>query len=62
MSKELKEKGVEVVLASCPPAVLSMFNKIKLRQKSPNTLIFPSVQDAIHRIRIEQPTQLRQLF
>jgi hypothetical protein len=60
---ELKEKGAIVVLASCTPAVLSFLNKIKLREKAPNILIFPSVTDAMHKIRIEQhPPQLRQLF
>lgn len=51
VSKELKAEGMEVVLASCPPAVISTFTRVNFFSKSPHTVLSPTVQDAIHRIK-----------
>jgi MFS superfamily sulfate permease-like transporter len=45
-----KRHRIDVALAACPPPVLSMLTKTNFFDKSPCTAIFPSVQEATHRM------------
>lgn len=60
VSKELKAEGVEVVLASCPPAVISTFTRVNFFQKFPGIVLAPTVQDAIHRIKTSDGNSLQE--
>jgi anti-anti-sigma regulatory factor len=50
VTNELHKKGIEVAIAACPPSVLSMLTKTNFFDKSPYTAIFPSVQEASHKM------------
>jgi len=58
VSKRLKEEGIEVVLVSCTPSVISTFNTTDFFDKSCHTVVSPTLQDAIHRIRTSDGTSL----
>lgn len=56
VSNDLHQKHhIEVALAACPPPVLSMLTKTNFFDKSPYTAIFPSVQEATHKMEEESP-------
>ncbi|RWS26045.1 solute carrier family 26 member 10-like protein [Leptotrombidium deliense] len=50
ISNEMHQKGIEVAIAACPPAVISILARSEFFVKSPNCIMYPSVHEAVNRV------------